>query len=59
MTSQYDYSNVNDFEKSQLPDGFQGNVYNLSYKWKTIIPESSDPMKIIELYAKTSLNVFK
>ena len=57
MTSQYDYSTINDFEKSQLPDGFQGNVYNLSYKWKTIIPESSEPMKIMEIGAYHGANV--
>ena len=45
----YDYSKIPDLEKSLLPVGFQGNVYNLSYKWLDIIPHTDSPVKILEI----------
>ena len=53
----YDYSNINDFEKSQLPDGFYGNVFNISYKWLSIIPEPTEPIKIMEIGAYHGANI--
>jgi hypothetical protein len=53
----YDYSNVSEYEKSFLPDGFQGNVYNISYKWLQFIPESSEPLMIMEIGAYHGANV--
>ena len=52
----YDYSKINDFEKTQLPIGFQGNVYNLSYKWNSIIPYQDAPRKIMEIGAYHGAN---
>jgi len=57
MENRYDYSKINDFEKTQLPEGFQGNVYNLSYKWKTIIPLPTGPIRIMEIGAYHGANV--
>jgi len=45
----YDYSKIPEEEKSLLPNGFQGNVYNLSYKWLEIIPHADKPLKILEI----------
>ena len=45
----FDYSKISDFEKSMLPVGFEGNVYNLSYKWLEIIPATYEKMKILEI----------
>ena len=53
----YDYSKISDFEKTQLPEGFTGNVYNISYKWQTIIPDSDSPLKIMEIGAYHGANV--
>lgn len=53
----YDYSKISDFEKSILPNDFKGNVYNLSYKWETIIPCVDDPIKIMEIGAYHGANV--
>lgn len=47
--SEYDYSKIDDLEKSLLPSGFRGNVYNLSYKWSGIILPLDIPRKIIEI----------
>ena len=47
--SEYDYSKIDDLEKSLLPLGFRGNVYNLSYKWCGIILPLDIPRKIIEI----------
>jgi hypothetical protein len=57
MENPYDYSKVSDFEKAQLPEGFQGNVYNISYKWLHIIPESQEPLKIMEIGAYHGANI--
>ncbi len=53
----YDYSNISEFEKTQLPDGFTGNVFNLSYKWKQFIPEYDEPIKIMEIGVYQGANV--
>ena len=45
----FDYSKISDYEKSLLPFGFSGNVFNLSYKWLEIIPETFEKMKILEI----------
>ncbi len=54
---QYHSSKINDLEKSYLPEGFDGNVYNLSYKWLNIIPKPSGPYKIMEIGAYQGANV--
>lgn len=54
---QYDYSKISEFEKTQLPNGFMGNVYNLSYKWKEIIPEYETPIKIMEIGVYHGANI--
>ena len=53
----YDYSKISDFEKTQLPENFQGNVYNISYKWEPIIPYIQDPIKILEVGAYHGANI--
>lgn len=53
----YDYSKISEFEKSQLPENFQGNVYNISYKWESIIPFTQDPIKILEVGAYHGANI--
>ena len=57
MTDQYDYTNISEFEKSQLPEGFKGNVFNISYKWLTIIPEPREPINIMEIGTYHGANV--
>ena len=52
----YDYSKINEFEKTQLPIGFQGNVYNLSYKCKSILPYPDAPVRIMEIGAYHGAN---
>lgn len=54
---QYHSSKIDDLEKSYLPEGFDGNVYNLSYKWLDIIPKPSGPYKIMEIGAYQGANV--
>jgi len=53
----YDYSKISEFEKSQLPEGFRGNVYNMSYKWLSLIPEPSTPIKIMEIGSYHGANI--
>ena len=53
----YDYSKIDDFERTQLPEGFTGNVYNLSYKWLDIIPEPTTPIRILEIGSYHGANV--
>lgn len=56
----YDYSRISDYEKTQLPLGFQGDVLNLSYKWTGIIPLPSladNPWKIMEIGVYHGANV--
>lgn len=55
--SQYDYSKLSDHEKSFLPEGFQGNIYNLSYKWTNIIPVKNEKLRILEIGAYHGANV--
>jgi hypothetical protein len=57
MNNIFDYSHLSDFEKSQLPDGFKGNVYNMSYRWKNIIPVTEGPIKFLEIGAYLGANV--
>ncbi len=57
MASQYDYSKISDFEKSQLPSGFKGDVFNLSYKWKDIFPVPDGPIKYLEIGTYHGTNV--
>jgi len=52
----YDYSKISDHEKSFLPVGFSGNVYNMSYKWTSIIPVTRTPVKILEIGAYHGAN---
>jgi predicted O-methyltransferase YrrM len=52
----YDYSKISELEKSYLPSGFQGNVYNLSYKWHQILPASDKPLKVLEIGAYQGAN---
>lgn len=47
--SEYDYSKTTDLVKSQLPNGYKGNVFRLSYSWQTIIPVTNEPIKIMEI----------
>lgn len=56
-SDKYNYSNTNDFIKSQLPLGFQGNVYRISYNWLTIIPDIKEPIKILEIGVYHGANV--
>lgn len=53
----YDYSKISEFEKTQLPEGFSGNVYNISYKWLSIIPEWTGPIKIMEIGCYHGANI--
>ena len=53
----YDYSKISEREKSLLPFGFQGNVYNLSYKWQEIFPGTENPVKILEIGGYHGRNV--
>jgi hypothetical protein len=55
--STYDYAKISDYEKSVLPSGFSGDVYNLSYKWVGILPEYTKPIKIMEIGAYHGANV--
>jgi hypothetical protein len=57
MAGEYDYSRISDFEKSQLPDGFKGNVYNMSYKWKDVFPVPEGAIKYLEIGAYHGTNV--
>lgn len=54
---EYDYSNISDFEKTQLPEGFVGNVYNISYKWLKLIPEPMGSIRIMEIGAYHGANI--
>lgn len=54
---QYDYSKASEYEKTLLPQGFIGNVYNLSYKWGKFIPEYETPIKIMEIGVYHGANV--
>ena len=53
----YDYSKISELEKSFLPFGFQGNVYNLSYKWEEIFPATRNPVRILEIGGYHGANV--
>ncbi len=54
----YHSSRINDLEKSYLPEGFEGIVYNLSYKWLNIIPKKEDqPIKYLEVGAFQGANI--
>jgi hypothetical protein len=53
----YDYSKISDYEKSLLPDDFKGSVYNLSYKWQSIIPYEDKSIKIMEIGAYHGANI--
>ena len=55
--SQYDYSNISDFEKTFLPEGYKGNVYNISYKWKTILEPTNEKIRILEVGAYHGANI--
>lgn len=55
--SLYDYNNISDFERRFLPDGFKGNVYNMSYKWLEIIPANEDIIKILEIGVYHGANI--
>jgi len=52
----YDYSKISELEKAYLPTGFQGNVYNLSYKWLQILPAPDKPLKVLEIGAYHGAN---
>ena len=54
---EYAYKFIEAHEKSLLPDGFEGNVYNLSYKWAAVIPVVDKPMKIMEIGAYHGANI--
>ena len=53
----YDYSKISGEEMGFLPSGYKGNVYNMSYKWKEIIPPTSGPIKILEIGGYHGANV--
>lgn len=57
MAGEYDYSRISDFEKSQLPAGFTGDVYNMSYKWKEVFPVPDGPIKYLEIGGYHGTNV--
>lgn len=46
---EYSYENAPAIDKTFLPQGFSGEVYNLSYKWTTLIPADNVPRKILEI----------
>ena len=52
----YDYSKISNHEKTFLPVGFEGHVFNMSYKWIDIIPPSNKPLKIMEIGAYHGAN---
>jgi hypothetical protein len=54
----YDYSKISPYEKSFLPEGFKGNVFNMSYKWVPILPSypNTKPLKIMEIGAYHGAN---
>lgn len=52
----YDYSRINNHEKQFLPEGFQGHVFNMSYKWEKVIPVINRPYKIMEIGAYHGAN---
>jgi predicted O-methyltransferase YrrM len=52
----YDYSRISDYEKTFLPEGFSGNVYNLSYKWMQFLPKYNKAVKILEIGAYHGAN---
>jgi len=53
----YDYSKISSEEMGWLPPGYKGNVYNMSYKWKEIIPTTHEPIKVLEIGAYHGANV--
>jgi hypothetical protein len=53
----YDYSKISDHEKFFLPEGYSGNVYNMSYKWTALISTPDKPLKIMEIGAYHGANV--
>jgi hypothetical protein len=53
----YDYSKISYLETTWLPPGYKGNVYNMSYKWKDIIPTTRDPIRVMEIGAYHGANV--
>jgi hypothetical protein len=54
----YDYSKINSYEKNFLPEGFQGHVFNMSYKWLHVIAlyPLNKPVKIMEIGAYHGAN---
>jgi hypothetical protein len=54
---QYDYSRISYLETTYLPQGYKGNVYNMSYKWQDIIKPTNDPIKVLEIGAYHGANV--
>jgi hypothetical protein len=52
----YDYSKISAHEKSFLPVGFEGYVFNMSYKWLDIIKPRDKPIKIMEIGAYHGAN---
>ena len=52
----YDYSKINAHEKTFLPVGFEGHVFNMSYKWLNIIKPTNKPLKIMEIGAYHGAN---
>jgi hypothetical protein len=54
----YDYSKISLYEKSFLPEGFKGNVFNMSYKWMQVLPPypHDKPLKIMEIGAYHGAN---
>jgi hypothetical protein len=55
--SPYDYSNTNEYDKSFLPLGYKGIVYNLSYSWLNVIPQPHNKIKILEIGVYHGANV--
>ena len=52
----YDYSKISTHEKTFLPVGFEGHVFNMSYKWLNIIKPTNKPLKIMEIGAYHGAN---
>jgi hypothetical protein len=56
--SDFHSSNLKNYvELSLLPEGFDGIIYNLSYKWLEVIPKTDEPIKYLEIGAYQGANV--
>ena len=47
--SEYDYKFTTDEVKSYLPEGYEGNVFRLTYTWIPVIPITDEKPMILEI----------